>query len=266
MPVLCLHGFMDHGLTFTWLLEALQWQAEAWDARGFGQSEWLHRAAYYHFFDYLRDLRTWVTHTRQQTGAKQVLLLGHSMGGMIASLYAGIYPEDVAALINLEGWMIPERPVTDMPERLKKWLAQCEDLTPFAVHDDADAARERMLRQDPRLTSEQVKLLSEPILEFASSGVRWRHDPLHRTRSPQPFRLDQAVACWQHIRAPQLLIYGTESPILQLPDWDVRMAAFGVSDPERNVTLRAIENAGHNVHLHQSRRVSEVIKDWWSNL
>ena len=37
-----------------------------------------------------------------------VNLLGHSMGGNIASLYAGVRPDRVATLINVEGFGLPD--------------------------------------------------------------------------------------------------------------------------------------------------------------
>lgn len=263
--VFCLHGFMDHGLTFDPLIKALGWQAFAWDARGFGQTAWIPRYDYYHFFDYLRDLHMALNTLFAETGTEQVLLLGHSMGGMIASLYAGVYPERVAGLINLEGWMIPDTSPQDVPQRLRTWLSQCGDvnaLTPFARYSRPEAAQERMQRQDPRLSPAQIEYLSAPILAQDESGYFWRHDPLHRTRSPQPFRLDQAQACWEAITAPQLLLYGDDSPICKLPDRTVRWRSFGLENPERDTTVHRIAEAGHNLHLHQPDQVAQAIQAW----
>ncbi len=263
--VFCLHGFMDHGLTFAPLLQALGWEAHAWDARGFGQTAWVPRYDYYHFFDYLRDLHSALNTLFAETEAEQVLLLGHSMGGMIASLYAGVYPERVAGLINLEGWMVPDTSPQSLPQRLRDWLTQCGDvngLMPFARYPSPEAAQERMRRQDPRLTPAQIEYLSAPILAQDATGYFWRHDPLHRTRSPQPFRLDQAQACWEAITAPHLLLYGADSPICQLADRDVRWRSFGVDQGNRDTRVQCIAEAGHNLHLHQPVAIARVIQDW----
>jgi pimeloyl-ACP methyl ester carboxylesterase len=263
--VFCLHGYLDHGGTFNPLLSHLPWQAVAWDARGFGQSEWIPAYDYYHFYDYLRDLHAALQFQLLATQSTQALLIGHSMGGMIASLYAGIYPEKIAGLINLEGWMIPDSDPHQVPQRLRQWLEQCgevDNIRPFARHKTREEAIARMQRQDPLLTPEQIQALSEPILAHDDKGFFWRHDPLHRTRSPQPFRLDQAQACWQGITAPQLLLYGEQSPILKLPDWTERMDSFGVNNPERDTTLVALEQAGHNLHLHQSKAIAKMLGHW----
>lgn len=263
--VFCLHGYLDHGGTFQYLLKDLCWQAVAWDARGFGQSAWIPAYDYYHFYDYLRDLHASLQMQLQATQSNQVLLIGHSMGGMIASLYAGVYPERVAGLINLEGWMIPDSDPHQVPTRLRQWLDQCGErdaIQAFARHPSREAALARMQRQDPLLTNAQIKTLGEPVLQQDESGYFWRHDPLHRTRSPQPFRLDQAQACWRAITAPQLLLYGEQSPILKLPDWEQRMQSLGVDAPQRDTTLVEVAQAGHNLHLHQSKTIAQEIKSW----
>lgn len=267
--VFCLHGYLDHGVSFKDLLTHLGWEAIAWDARGFGQSAWIPAYDYYHFYDYVRDLHASIQAqlrlTPNLSEDTQVLLIGHSMGGMIASLYAGIYPEKIAGLVNLEGWMITDTPPEQVPERLRQWLEQCgevSDIRPFARYKTREEALTRMHRQDALLTPEQLQQLSDPILKQDDAGYFWGHDPLHRTRSPQPFRLDQAQACWQAIRAPQLLIYGAQSSILELPDWQQRMDSFGVNDAQRDATLVAVPDAGHNLHLHQSKSIAETIQSW----
>ena len=75
-------------------------------------------------------------------------------------------------------------------------------------------------------------------------------------RSPQPFRLDQAIAFWQAITCPTLLLYGSESEVLQLPDWNQRLEAFAQAE------IFAIAEAGHNLHLHQPAAIAARILEW----
>jgi len=251
--LLMLHGFLDTGLTFFELAEHLPCHLLAWDARGFGHSDWLTPPAYYHFYDYLYDLQSLL----QELKLAPLYLLGHSMGGMIASLYAGVFPSQVQALINLEGWMMPDTAPETTPERLAQWLQQRTELSPFQTWPDAQAAAARMQRQDPALRPEQARYLADYALETLPTGqVRWRHDPLHRTRSPQPFRLDQALACWRRIQAPSLLVSGADSPIQHLPDLGLRLAAFA---DRQEVVLPA---AGHNLHWHQPEALAQSIRDF----
>ncbi|RYX98992.1 alpha/beta fold hydrolase, partial [bacterium] len=86
--IIMLHGFMDHAHTFDLIAEKLSedYHLIAWDARGFGKTEHIHPAAYYYFFDYIFDLDLFIDHFTDQP----VILLGHSMGGIISSFYSAL--------------------------------------------------------------------------------------------------------------------------------------------------------------------------------
>ncbi len=251
--LIALHGFMDTGATFFELANALPNQMLAWDARGFGQSEQIPRSGTYHFFDYLADLDEWLS--REVPGP--VILIGHSMGGMIASLYAGCRPDKVKGLINLEGWMVPDSDPCQTPERVTRWLDSRREASAFRDLADLTAAVARLQAQDPRLSAAQASYLAQAALASQPDGsLRFCHDPRHRSPSPQPFRLDQALAFWRQITAPSLLVYGAQSPIRQLPDWDLRIQAF------QTARLVEIAEASHNLHLHQPQSVAELIQTW----
>ena len=46
------------------------------------------------------------------------------MGGNVASLYAGVRPERVARLVNIEGFGLPRMSSDQAPERYREWLEQ----------------------------------------------------------------------------------------------------------------------------------------------
>lgn len=250
-----LHGYLDQGVTFYDLIQALQPEGRciSWDARGHGQSGHIAPHGYYHFFDYLFDLDYVLG---QLQPYQRLILVGHSMGGMIASLYAGSFPERVHGIVNLEGWMAPDGRPESVPERVRLWLEQRHKLKDFQAYPNAPSAADKLLQRDPQLSPEQARRLAEWGTESTPQGLRWRHDPLHKTRSPQPFRLDQAKAFWQRIELPTLLLYGEQSPILKLSDHPERMAAFPQAE------IRAVP-AGHNLHLHQSQTLAELISSWF---
>src|SRR5262245_26616302 len=105
--VVLLHGFLD--LAWTWVPTveaglAGRFHVVAPDVRGHGDSDRVGPGGYYHFIDYLADLDALV----RTLGRRRLSLVGHSMGGSIASYYAGVYPDRVHRLALLEGLGPPE--------------------------------------------------------------------------------------------------------------------------------------------------------------
>ena len=114
-----LHGWMDVSASFQFVVDELQrdWHIVAPDWRGFGNSTWLNRP--YFFAEHLGDLEA-ILDRYAPTG--QARLVGHSMGGILACLYAGIRPERVESVISLEGFGIAPTTPDMATERYQKWL------------------------------------------------------------------------------------------------------------------------------------------------
>ena len=88
-PLLCFHGFLDHGASFRFMAEHLpEFRVVAPDVRGHGHSDWVGPGGYYHFYDYYDDARALL----DQLGWSRFALLGHSMGGSIATGLAALEP------------------------------------------------------------------------------------------------------------------------------------------------------------------------------
>ena len=100
--VVCLHGYLDQGAA--WARVAQRFAQHGYhfiapDARGHGRSDHAPAGSDYHFPDYLSDLDGLL----DELNVSKVLLVGHSMGGTVASLYAGVRPERIEALGVVEG-------------------------------------------------------------------------------------------------------------------------------------------------------------------
>ena len=114
-----LHGWADTGTTFQFVIDAMQsnWQVIAIDWRGFGKTE--HQNSCYWFPDYLADLDLIL---EAYSPDEAVTLIGHSMGANVASLYAGIKPERVNQLINIEGFGLSDSDPNNAPVTYRRWL------------------------------------------------------------------------------------------------------------------------------------------------
>jgi pimeloyl-ACP methyl ester carboxylesterase len=91
-PLLLVHGGRDHCRNWDWVATALRrdWHVLAPDLRGHGDSQWSPDGNYT-IAGYIYDLGQLV----HQQELAPVTIIAHSLGGVIALRYAGIYPDCV---------------------------------------------------------------------------------------------------------------------------------------------------------------------------
>lgn len=252
-----LHGWMDASPTFQFMVDALQedWNIVAPDWRGFGHSAW--NAGSYYFPDYLADLDALLTHLSPNA---PVLVAGHSMGSMVAALYAGIRPERVARLVSIEGFGLADASPEDAPARYARWLHESAHAPHFAPVASLEAFAERLVRRNPNLPLDHALFLAHTLTEPDGQG-RWRHlsDPKHKIINPILYRLEEAKACWRAIRCPVLWIVGagqSDHPLAHgvLHTLDERATCF--ADLQRV----DIPNAGHMVQQEKPLEVAAALE------
>ena len=248
------HGFIDLGAGWREVAERLATRVHvlAPDLRGHGDSDWIGAGGYYHFLDYVADLDEVIA----RLARKRLVVVGHSMGGSVTSYWAGSRPERPAALALLEGLGPPDQSDAGLAGRTAQWIdawriARAKQ-RPMASLAEAAA---RLRKHDP--------LLGEALaLELAAAGTRasedgglvWKHDPLHVTMGPYPFRRDAAAQYWRRITCPVLIVDGAETR-MNLPDPEraERRACFA---HHRHVTL---PGAGHMMQRHQPEALARLL-------
>lgn len=257
-PLVLLHGWMDVSASFQFVVDELQkqWNVIAPDWRGCGPSGW--QGCSYWFPDYLADLELILEHYFPE---QAVPLVGHSLGGVVACLYAGLRPERVSHLATLEGFGIAPTTPDMAPHRYRDWLNQQKTAPRMHVYPDRAAFVRRLRQNDPRLTAEQADFLadhlSRPVPD--GSGLVWNGDPWHKARNAYLYRLDEAKAVWRDVLAPTLWVIARQS-------WVVRDYATRPGDLEArracflDVTERWVEDSDHMVHHNQPARVAQLIE------
>ncbi|MGH8210885.1 MAG: alpha/beta fold hydrolase, partial [Steroidobacteraceae bacterium] len=122
-PVVLLHGFLDCGATWQFLVDRLppSWTLVAPDWRGFGDSEWAPGG--YWFPDYFPDLDVLLDTLVPQSRAR---VIGHSMGANVAKMYGGIRPQRLQWLVNLEGLGLARTRAEEAPKRYAAYSSDRE--------------------------------------------------------------------------------------------------------------------------------------------
>ena len=260
--VILLHGWMDVSASFQFLVDALpaHWDVYAPDWRGYGLSEWGKSDCYW-FADYLADLDVLLGRISPQA---PVNLVGHSLGGNVACLYAGVRPARIRRLVNLEGFGMAVTRPEQAPGRYARWLDELGNGKGFRPYADFAALAERMRKSNPRLTSERAEFLALHWgRELPDGQVQLRGDPAHKIVYPVLYRYEEARACWREVTAPVLWVDAAESRALERVGLDAaqyaeRRAAF------RNLRYVTLSNAGHMLHHDQPEQVARLLEEFLS--
>ena len=258
-PLFLLHGWMDVAASFQFLVDSFSrdWHVIAPDWRGFGLSEW--RPEGYWFPDYYADLEALLD--LYQPGAP-VFLVGHSMGGVVASMYSGIRPDRVARLVSMEGLGLARHAPDQAPVRYAQWLDQLKEPPSFRPYRSLDEVAARLRKTNPRLTEERSAFLALHWAKRQDNGeFVLLSDPVHKTVNPYLFRIDEAIACWRRITAPVLLVSGKLSEIPgRMKDTPEQLAERkGAFRNRREIEL---DDAGHMMHHDQPERLAPLIEQF----
>ena len=260
---LFLHGWLDQGDSFVPMIEALRAEkgdmgsCVALDFRGHGHSGWIRGGGYYHFPDYVRDVHGLLATLPELQG--EVLLVGHSMGGTVATYVAASMPEKFNRLVLMEGMGPFGAQPEDSPKRMRKWLHDLKKYRSPRYFKSQEVMLQALELHYPELDSTVLSDFCQRSTLHDEKGYRWRYDPLHRSVSPVPFTSATYYAFAAEVQCPVLAISGSKSLMVahKMRELSRREAAF--RSPLCN---RTIEGAGHMMHLSHPSVVAREIRDW----
>jgi pimeloyl-ACP methyl ester carboxylesterase len=244
-----LHGGRDHCRSWDWLAEALSedWHVVCPDQRGHGDSAWSPDADY-RMESFIYDFAQFI----HQLDVEEVTIVAHSMGGMVASRYVGIYPEKVRRLVLIEGLsmsprFIRERLATPVEQRLKEWIERRRDISSRVPkrYESLDAACARMHEENSFLSHEQAYHLTLHGVSRNEDGTySWKFDNYLNDFPPYELPYEDVVHLWSRISCPTLLLYGEDS-------WASNPLEDGRIEHFQQPTLKTYKQAGHWLHHDQ---------------
>ncbi len=261
-----LHGWMDVGASFQFAVDAMDAiegpvrHVVAPDWRGFGRTTGPATDSYW-FADYLGDLDALLD---ALSPAAPVDLVGHSMGGNIAMMYAGVRPQRIRRLVNLEGFGMPATLPSQAPGRYAQWLDTLREPARLRHYADLDAVAARLCANNPLLGADKAAWLAPHWAEQRTDG-RWhlRADPAHKRLNPTLYRVDEVLEVWRRIEAPMLWVDGDRTDTTRWwgeryprAEFDQRLAVV------RRLQRHRLSPSGHMLHHDQPEALAQRLLEF----
>ncbi len=267
-PLVMMHGWMDVAASFQFVVDALRQERHviAADWRGYGLTESPPTDNYW-FADYMADLDFLLDH---YSPGVPVDLLGHSMGGNVVMLYAGVRPQRIRRLINLEGFGMPATQPAQAPGRYAKWMDELKALHKSELdlrsYPSAAGVAQRLMKTNPRLSQAKADWLAQHWAKPNAQG-QWQilGDPAHKIVNAHLYQVPEALELYQRITAPLLAVEASDNELekwwqgrYSLAEYHQRLKSVP------NVRTGHIANAGHMLHHDQPEALAVLIEDFLS--
>ena len=263
-PLLFLHGWMDVAASFQFVVDAMAHDhfIIAPDWRGFGLTA-SNGVDCFWYPDYLADLDAVLDHYAPHT---PVNLVGHSMGANVAMLYAGVRPDRVSRLINLEGFGLPATQPEQAAGRFVNWLNELKAFhagkMQLKTYDSLDAVAARLIKTNARLSTDKARWLAGHWSAEVSPG-QWQilGDAAHKLTNPQLYRVDEVLSVHRQITAPTLMVESEDDSIAHW--WRGKFTR--AEHRQRLLAVPSLEivevpNCGHMLHHDQPGAVAALIE------
>ena len=257
-PILALHGWLDNSASFSALAPLLaDVYLVALDLAGHGRSAHRPGNSPYNIWEDIPE----VFSIADSLGWDQFALLGHSRGGIIATLAAGTFPERISHLALIEG-VLPEPVIADdAPAQLARSiksmrLSGVNKLSNYPDISSAIKARENGMFP---LSYLAAKALTERGLRKSSDGYYWSTDRRLLLPSSVKYLPEQASAFISRITCPITLVLASDGMPKIHPNYVEAINQF------QNINVKNL-SGGHHLHMEeQAAAVANIFNDFFAN-
>jgi pimeloyl-ACP methyl ester carboxylesterase len=232
------------------------------DWRGYGKTD-AGPVDNYWFPDYMADLDFLLDHYAPD---QAVNLIGHSLGGNVVMLYAGVRPERVRRLVNLEGFGMPATTPDMAAKRYGQWMDELKklhrgEMDLKAYDSPADVAR-RLMKTNPRLSQDKADWLAR---HWARENVQGQWEimgqPAHKVISAHLYQVEEALALYRRLSMPVLAVEASDNSLETF--WGGRYSLAQYHERIQhvpNLEIGRIPDAGHMMHHDQPALLAALIE------
>ncbi len=246
-PILFLHGGSAHAHWWDFAAPSFadRYHALALDQRGHGDSGWTQDWAY-GSRHYVADLQAVIS----GWGLGAPVVVGHSMGGHNAILYAASQAAAIRALVVVDS-------TPDYSQRAVDFLRSYADRPPrFFDSLDEACAGFRLLPRETKAAPEIIQHVARETFRSNGDG-KWTHKLDRRTMIREPLDVWELLA---EIRCPALIVKVSESPMLDSG------VARRMAERLRDGRVIEIGNSFHHVMLDNPSGLVAALGDFLAGL
>jgi pimeloyl-ACP methyl ester carboxylesterase len=264
VPLVMVHGWMDVAASYQFVVDAFAQDHYiiAPDWRGYGKTD-AGPVDNYWFPDYMADLDFLLDHYAPD---QAVNLVGHSLGGNVVMLYAGVRPERVRRLVNLEGFGMPATTPDMAPKRYGQWMDELKKLhrgeMDLKAYDTPAGVARRLMKTNPRLSQDKADWLAR---HWARENVQGQWEimgqPAHKVISAHLYQVEEALALYRRLSMPVLAVEASDNSLETF--WGGRYSLAQYHERIQqvpNLEIGHIPDAGHMLHHDQPVLLAAMIE------
>ncbi len=252
--VVFVHGVRDQGRSWEHFISSMiergypLGHAVAIDLRGHGDSEWPATGRGYQHEDFLTDLAGLMRHLNKDP----LTIIGHSLGGSMALLYAGVFPEKVKCLVLLESLGPFARSDDEVPEIIAERLTGRNYIEIPFPYSSLEAAAKGLQKRFPLIPDAAAMHMALYGTKKRGDSYLWKYDPVLRYRTNTALSEGQVEAFIRRVKCPILFVYGSESDFMK----SVRGPRVKLFNNARVVSL---DGAGHHIPHEKPQELAEIV-------
>ncbi|WP_157964797.1 alpha/beta fold hydrolase [Algibacillus agarilyticus] len=252
--IVFLHGWLDNAASYASLLKLLQDEPFAniyvYEFAGHGWSANRSSDSHYHFIDYVYDVIAFIS----SLSLEHCCLVGHSMGGMVASVVAASRPDLVNSVVMLEACG-PIIGSGDTLGELRQGFASRHKLANQANRLVQPKLLYQLRAQVGDLSIEAAQLLIDRDLLKTEKGYERRSDPRLKALSPIKINEQQVVDILQAICCPTLVILGEQGY-----KW-IKQQVLSRQAYIKQLTILEVQG-NHHFHMQSPERLHQLLENF----